>query len=164
MRFKFIILSFVLIGVLACKKDKSDDYSTLIIGKWEARTLTSVVTNEKGERVPNLELNEDYDRFENRPFKHFKSDGTAVSQDYDVGGSTKHPLLSKWSIKADVLTLEFHMEDDEEKSEDAEPIVGVSKMNITIVNDVLTTVVHNNFDYEGGYIKIITTTVWRRVK
>lgn len=160
MRFKFIILSFLLIGVFACEKDKNDDYAKLIIGKWEARTLTSVVTNEKGERIPDLEGSGNYDHFEIRPFIHFKSDGTGFDQDYDVDGTDAGAIIFKWSIKADVLTLEFQQEDDEEKGEDT--MLEISKMNITIVNDVLTTVNHINYDYEKQ--KEVVTAVWHRAK
>ena len=160
MKFRFIILSFLLIAFSSCEKDKNDDYSTLIIGKWEAQTLTSIVTNEKGERIPDLELDRNYDDYEIRPFMRFKSDGTGVNQDYDVDGSTTPPLLFKWSIKADELTLEFERDDDEEKYEDSGPEVFVFK--ITIVNDVFTAVNRINFDYEKEVE--VMTTVFHRAK
>lgn len=160
MKFRFFILSFLLIAFSSCEKDKNDDYSTLIIGKWEAQTLTSIVTNEKGERIPDLELDRNYDDYEIRPFMRFKSDGTGVNQDYDVDGSTIPPLLFKWSIKADELTMEFERDDDEGEHEDSGPEVFVFK--ITIVNDVFTAVNRINFDHEKEVE--VMTTVFHRAK
>lgn len=162
MKFRFIILSFLLIAFSSCEKDKNDDYSTLIIGKWEARAFTYVVTNEKGERISSLEDDRNYDDYEIRPFIRFKSDGTGVSQDYDVDGSTTPPVLFKWSIKADELTLEFEKDDDEGKYEDFDPEVFMFKM--TIVNDVLKIMSENIYENDEVSYKGVLTSVFHRAK
>lgn len=158
MRFIFIVLSFMFIGLCSSKKVTNDDYSKLIIGRWDYSTMRSVVTNEKGERVYDLEDDKDYKSFKIKSYLLFKSDGTGINDDPSDGLI----LDFKWSVKGSLLTMHFDREEGDVDNDDEEEIVTPFKMRI--MNDVLTLIAEDGYESEEYTFNRITTVVFHRAK